>query len=93
MKLLFNIERKPWNNFSYSLKGAEHLYFDNNVNNYDKNITDSIFKLIIISMIVIKMIVQGRTVDMKTLTLIEEPTEENLEDAEAEFERLLEENQ
>ena len=39
------------------------------------------------------MIVQGRTVDMKTLTLIEEPTEENLEDAEAEFERLLEENQ
>ncbi len=35
---------------------------------------------------------QGRTVDMKTLTLIEEPTEQNLEEAEAEFERLLEEN-
>jgi hypothetical protein len=29
---------------------------------------------------------------MKTLTLIEEPTEEILEDAEAEFERLLQEN-
>lgn len=29
---------------------------------------------------------------MKTLTLIEEPTEANLEEAEAEFERLLEES-
>ena len=56
-------------------------------------IKNNIFKLIIILIIMIKMIVQGRTVDMKTLTLIEEPTEENLEDAEAEFERLLEENQ
>ena len=28
---------------------------------------------------------------MKTLTLIEEPSEENLDSAEAEFERLLEE--
>ena len=37
-------------------------------------------------------IFQGRTVDMKTLTLIEEPTEANLEEAEAEFERLLEES-
>lgn len=37
------------------------------------------------------IVFQGRTVDMKTLTLIEEPTEENLNDAEAEFERLLEE--
>ena len=36
--------------------------------------------------------IQGRTVDMKTLTLIEEPSEENLDDAEAEFERLLQEN-
>ena len=56
-------------------------------------IKNNIFKLIIMLIIMIKMIVQGRTVDMKTLTLIEEPTEENLEDAEAEFERLLEENQ
>jgi len=38
------------------------------------------------------IVFQGRTVDMKTLTLIEEPTEEILEDAEAEFERLLQEN-
>jgi len=38
------------------------------------------------------IVFQGRTVDMKTLTLIEEPTEENLVDAEAEFERLLEDN-
>jgi len=37
------------------------------------------------------IIFQGRTVDMKTLTLIEEPSEENLDSAEAEFERLLEE--
>ena len=37
------------------------------------------------------IIPQGRTVDMKTLTLIEEPTEENLSEAEDEFERLLNE--
>ena len=34
---------------------------------------------------------QGRAVDMKTLTLIEEPSEENLAEAEDEFERLLNE--
>lgn len=38
------------------------------------------------------IVFQGRTVDMKTLTLIEEPSEETLEDAEAQFERLLQEN-
>lgn len=38
------------------------------------------------------IVFQGRTVDMKTLTLIEDPSEENLESAEAEFERLLQEN-
>eukprot|EP00088_Acartia_fossae_P002490 TRINITY_DN11005_c0_g1_i1.p1 TRINITY_DN11005_c0_g1~~TRINITY_DN11005_c0_g1_i1.p1 ORF type:complete len:399 (-),score=115.65 TRINITY_DN11005_c0_g1_i1:427-1623(-) len=38
------------------------------------------------------IVFQGRTVDMKTLTLIEEPSEQNLDDAEAEFERLLQEN-
>jgi len=38
------------------------------------------------------IVFQGRTVDMKTLTLIEEPSEQNLENAEAEFERLLQEN-
>jgi len=32
---------------------------------------------------------QGRTVDMNTMTLIEEPTEENLVEAEQEFEKLL----
>merc|ERR1711892_626074 len=37
------------------------------------------------------IVFQGRTVDMKTLTLIEEPTEENLAEAEDEFERLLNE--
>ena len=30
---------------------------------------------------------------MKTLTLIEEPSEENLDEAEAAFERLLEEDE
>ena len=35
---------------------------------------------------------QGRAVDMKTLTLIEEPSEENLAEAEDEFERLLNES-
>ena len=40
---------------------------------------------------------QGRTVDLKTLTLIEEPAggadgEEDLDTAEAEFERLLKES-
>ena len=34
-----------------------------------------------------------RTVDMKTLTLIEEPSTENLDDAEEEFERLLNESE
>jgi len=38
------------------------------------------------------IVFQGRTVDMKTLTLIEEPTEENLAEAEDEFERLLNES-
>jgi len=37
------------------------------------------------------IVFQGRTVDMKTLTLIEEPTEEVLAEAEDEFERLLNE--
>ena len=35
---------------------------------------------------------QGRAVDMKTLTLIEEPSEENLAEAEDQFERLLHES-
>jgi len=39
------------------------------------------------------IVFQGRKVDMKTLTLIEEPSEENLEEAEAAFERLLEEDE
>merc|ERR1712117_863859 len=38
------------------------------------------------------IVFQGRTVDMKTLTLIEKPTEENLAEAEDEFERLLNES-
>jgi len=39
------------------------------------------------------IVFQGRTVDMKTLTLIEEPAaEENLDEAEEEFERLLRES-
>jgi len=37
------------------------------------------------------IVFKGRTVDMKTLTLIEEPTEEVLAEAEDEFERLLNE--
>jgi len=37
------------------------------------------------------IVFQGRTVDMKTLTLIEEPSEEVLAEAEDEFERLLNE--
>merc|ERR1711899_464384 len=37
------------------------------------------------------VVFQGRAVDMKTLTLIEEPSEENLAEAEDEFERLLNE--
>jgi len=37
------------------------------------------------------IVFQGRAVDMKTLTLIEEPSEENLAEAEDEFERLLNE--
>ena len=39
----------------------------------------------------ILIVFQGRAVDMKTLTLIEEPSEENLAEAEDEFERLLNE--
>jgi len=39
------------------------------------------------------IVFKGRTVDMKTLTLIEEPTEEVLAEAEDEFERLLNEAQ
>ena len=35
------------------------------------------------------VVFQGRSVDMKTLTLIEEPSEENLAEAEDEFEKLL----
>lgn len=38
------------------------------------------------------IVFQGRAVDMKTLTLIEEPSEENLAEAEDEFERLLNES-
>jgi len=37
------------------------------------------------------VVFQGRAVDMKTLTLIEEPSEENLAEAEDEFEKLLNE--
>ena len=40
----------------------------------------------------LKLLLQGRAVDMKTLTLIEEPSEENLAEAEDEFERLLNES-
>jgi len=38
------------------------------------------------------VVFQGRAVDMKTLTLIEEPSEENLAEAEDQFERLLHES-
>lgn len=38
------------------------------------------------------IIFKGRTVDLKTLTLIEEPSEENLDEAEEEFEKLLRES-
>eukprot|EP00096_Caligus_rogercresseyi_P000148 TRINITY_DN1040_c0_g1_i1.p1 TRINITY_DN1040_c0_g1~~TRINITY_DN1040_c0_g1_i1.p1 ORF type:complete len:405 (+),score=130.91 TRINITY_DN1040_c0_g1_i1:114-1328(+) len=38
------------------------------------------------------IVFKGRTVDLKTLTLIEDPPEDDLDKAEAEFEKLLEAN-
>ena len=37
-------------------------------------------------------LLQGRTVDLKTLTLIEEPKEADIDNAEEEFEKLLRES-